>query len=262
MRPHWLRFLKYRLDLYLRWYCAFGAREGLRIFRQIHVPSGNDAAEVLRLTSRRLLTPIHLRRGTSDIAAFEKIFVWKQYALSPCLQPATVKAVLDCGGNCGLSAVWFATHYPDAKVIVLEPEPRNFDLLVRNTGAFENVFPLQAAVSNRLCSLRIENPDAAPDSYRCVPCADALADSIPAYDPESIRERFEVDSFDLVKIDIEGGECDLFSQDCSRWLNRTRTLIIEIHGPEARRNVENAMPRNRWQRHVLGENDCFVNLAS
>ena len=35
---------------------------------------------------------------------------------------------------------------------------------------------------------------------------------------------------DLMKIDVEGAEADIFSTD-ARWLDRVRNLVIELHSP-------------------------------
>jgi FkbM family methyltransferase len=39
----------------------------------------------------------------------------------------------------------------------------------------------------------------------------------------------EIEYIDLLKMDIEGGEKDVFKTNYESWLSRTRVIIIEIH---------------------------------
>ncbi len=46
---------------------------------------------------------------------------------------------------------------------------------------------------------------------------------------------------DLLKIDIESAEKELFSENVHLWLPRTRRLVIELHGPDCERIFFDAM---------------------
>lgn len=50
-----------------------------------------------------------------------------------------------------------------------------------------------------------------------------------------------MDRIDILKIDIEGAESVLFSQDCHDWLSRTNCLAIEIHDEACRQAVLGAV---------------------
>lgn len=74
--------------------------------------------------------PIICRLGTSDLRVVEQIFVEQHDAVSSL--PATASLVLDCGANIGASTLWLTERYPEARVLAVEPDPRNFWLLQRN----------------------------------------------------------------------------------------------------------------------------------
>jgi len=42
-------------------------------------------------------------------------------------------------------------------------------------------------------------------------------------------ERFQLEEIDLLKIDIEGAEKELFSTNYESWLPKTKVLYIELH---------------------------------
>ncbi len=68
-----------------------------------------------------------------------------------------------------------------------------------------------------------------------------------------------VDSFDLVKIDIEGAELELFSGNC-KWLYSVRNLVIEIHGAPARSAVETALESFDYEHCFCHELDIYLNI--
>ncbi len=43
----------------------------------------------------------------------------------------------------------------------------------------------------------------------------------------------EIETIDLLKIDIEGSELELFrSEACGKWMRRVKNLAIELHDPD------------------------------
>jgi FkbM family methyltransferase len=59
----------------------------------------------------------------------QEIFIDEVYKFAP---ERTDPTIIDCGANIGLSAIYFKTHWPDAKLIAFEPDPSVFDLLQKN----------------------------------------------------------------------------------------------------------------------------------
>src|SRR5262245_8086929 len=78
--------------------------------------------------------PFTLRLRGSDLMTFFQVIVHKGYEL-PWSGPDP-RVIVDAGANIGLSSIWFATQYPEAKVIAIEPNRDNFALLEENTAAY------------------------------------------------------------------------------------------------------------------------------
>ena len=57
-----------------------------------------------------------------------------------------------------------------------------------------------------------------------------------------ILQQYDEEYIDLLKMDIEGGEKDVFRENYLPWLSKTRVAIIEIHAhvPECRNLVQKA----------------------
>jgi FkbM family methyltransferase len=216
---------------------------------------------------------VHLRR--QDLAIFWQIMVMREYDLQSLPQIGRVRAtyqailsegkkpvIVDCGGHVGLSAVWFATHYPDALVYVVEPDASNFKILQHNTAAYANVIPLHGGVWGHSCRLTISNPQAGSASFRLQEAPDSLSlqqsNLLHGYTIEGISEPGELRRLFLVKIDIEGGEAELF-QGPTEWLHSPALVIIELHDwllpwQGTSRNLFRKLAENNFDAVLRGEN--------
>ena len=56
------------------------------------------------------------------------------------------RTTIDAGANAGYSALWFALRYPGARVVAIEPDDDNVELLHRNTHAVPNVEVVHGAL--------------------------------------------------------------------------------------------------------------------
>lgn len=86
---------------------------------------------------------LEVRLGTSDIDVFVHVFRSSEYAWEFAESPGVI---VDAGAYTGLSTAYFAMRYPAAKIIAIEPDEANFQLLLCNTAAFANVQAVRAAL--------------------------------------------------------------------------------------------------------------------
>ena len=174
--------------------------------------------------------PFRLRSKTSDIPTFHDIFVDMGYEINLNFNPETI---IDAGANIGLAAIFYANKYPTSKIISIEPEQSNYDLLKENTQNYENIIALNNALSN------VSNQDLAivdngygSWGFMTEPLADSLkgkASSIKSITVNEIMSEYGWETIDIVKIDIEGYEKELFEKNSENWLPNVRCLIIELH---------------------------------
>ena len=175
---------------------------------------------------------VSLRLGSSDISVFNGIFRWLEYGWDLERSPRTV---VDGGAYIGLSAIYFTMRYPGVRVIAVEASESNFNLLVRNTSAFPNIEPVHAALWPQPGSLELTDPgtglwglqvrDAGPqDSVR----QSHDLDSVRAITIPDILRDYRLDKIDLLKVDIEGSEKELFGAPAP-WLDQVDAICIELH---------------------------------
>ncbi len=184
---------------------------------------------------------VWLRDGTSDIAILNQIFHSEEFNISTAPQFAWIRAayertlaagevplIVDCGANIGLSALYFASHLPKAKIIGIEPARDNVEVARLNTAHVPLIEIVEAAVYDSMASLEIADLDADKCAYRVQAASDGSETSVAAVTIDDIMQRHGAKRNLIVKVDIEGGEHALFRSNTS-WLDRTDLLIVETH---------------------------------
>jgi len=248
-----LRITKLRIDFARHYAFAFGVFNAWLTYRDLRC----NKSGLKSIVPPGLQHAVFVRRGTSDVSVFEKIFVWREYDI-PCKR--NVETILDCGANTGLSAVWFATRFPESKVFAIEPDLANFTLLCRNVSPYPNIIPLHAAVWSTSCYVALQNPGVEPHAFQFGICSPDAPNGVRALDIPTICAMHSIGDLHILKMDIEGGERVVFSVNCDDWLKRTQILLIEFHGEDCRCAAESAISNFSWQHCIHGENDCFVKL--
>jgi FkbM family methyltransferase len=199
--------------------------------------------------------PIYFRHGTSDAQVVRQIFMKEEYACVS--READVRFIVDCGANIGLSAFYLLSRYPRATLVAIEPDPGNVAMVRRNLAAFgSRAHVLQAGVWSRECGLKIERGlfgDGAEWSFQVRPCRGGETPDVEAVGIAGVMERHRLDRIDLLKIDIERSEIEVFGHGCDDWLSRTRNLAIELHGEDCDKALSQALSRYRYTRDRADE---------
>jgi hypothetical protein len=76
--------------------------------------------------------------------------------------------------------------------------------------------------------------------------------------------QYKLPRLDIVKLDVEGAEMNIFSDAYSEWLSKTRLLIVELHDrmkPGSSDPFWKAIRQFDFTRFDRGENLCFINNA-
>lgn len=224
-----------------------------------------------------------LRVRKTDLPIFWQILVMREYLFEALPQNQRVRdayrailargkkpVIVDCGGHIGFSAIWFASHYPEATVYVIEPNSANFSLLQQNAQAYKNIVPLNGGVWKRSCRLVIANPDAGSASFQLQEIADLAGvegdQSLRAYTIDELSHREPENQLFLVKIDIEGAEAKIF-EDQADWLEAATLVIIELHdwlmpGQGTSKNLFKRLGENNFDVVIRGENLLLFQVSA
>jgi len=188
--------------------------------------------KLLTVRSRYAKYPLVCRRGTSDLEVFGQIFSHREYACLDHVRGAQL--VIDCGANVGFSSAYFASRWPQAVVVAVEPDVGNYAQMIANLKPYgSRIRPFLAGIWWRSTGLMVTD-FAGGDGRewgRCVRETEPHeVPEVQAVDIASLLARTGHDRISVLKIDIEGGEEELFAHPCP-WLNVVDNLVIETHGP-------------------------------
>jgi FkbM family methyltransferase len=164
---------------------------------------------------------------TTDLSLFEEIIINAEYALEPSEPPSVI---IDAGANIGLTSVFFANRFPTARIIAVEPEPANFELLKKNVAYYPNVTPLRAALWKEDGNVTLFDPGSGSWGFQTREQRDGESGtgSVPSMSIATLMARCSLQWIDLLKVDIEGAEKEVFER-AEAWIERVGILMIELH---------------------------------
>ncbi|GAB4413781.1 MAG: hypothetical protein OHK0039_21020 [Bacteroidia bacterium] len=248
--------LQKRIENKLLYVRRFGWKHGPQVARKLFPPG--DSREVVDIQLPGYAQPLRLRQGTSDVATFWKIFVEEEYGFDLPFEP---RYIIDGGANCGYSACYFHHRYPQARIVALEPADSNFAVLTHNTAPYPEIACVQAGVWSSSGWLRIVNPEANASGFQVELVGERQADSFPALSIADIVAQYPSEQIDLLKLDVEGAEREIFSRGYMDWLPKVRALVIELHDriwPACKTVFEAAMEGQPFDRQEVGENLVLI----
>jgi FkbM family methyltransferase len=227
-------------------------RSTLELFSLRNVP-----ATLRKAVLRNKRTPF-LYRGYADYGVMSH-FYKEGYEIVSDLN--AVKWIIDLGANIGDETVKFALRHPNASILAIEPERGNYELLVANSKNFsKRIFPLQCGIWWRDAQLNV-CPGSSNESFSV---KESPAGLIKGRCIRSLMTEFGIEQIDILKIDIEGTEFELFKDGVEDWLPAVRSVIIEISDYERPGSMQiffNAFERLglKFDFFICGEN--LVGLA-
>ena len=206
--------------------------EGSRLFENcdLYLQALNrkgDGTVVLRTHDGLKLT---IRQNLWDARIVREIFFGKPYVRRIRLPPAPT--IVDIGGYIGDFSV-YAVKYLEARRVVYEPVAENYEILKRNVegnGYGDRITAVNKAVGDAgeivLNVHKQENNEVHVSAYWY---REAEQRRIPCVTLPGLLETHRLESVDLLKVDCEGGEYDIFPAVPDRVFDRIRNIVFEYH---------------------------------
>jgi FkbM family methyltransferase len=187
----------------------------------------------------RMKSPIQgklfLREVGSDILTFDEVIKQQVYRnILPKLEQC--ETVIDLGANIGLASLYFARHYPSCRLFAVEPNPDTYRMLTTN---------LRQLIENGRCRTEkaavwgsekplVADRSKAPEHYSAFTTKEAAPEAnaegtMMGLPIQKIINNSGFTKVDLLKVDIEGAEVELFKGNVS-WLGCVNSIAIEFHG--------------------------------
>lgn len=175
------------------------------------------------------------------------------------LENGKTPVFIDLGANNGLSSVFFAQKFPKARILSVEPDNSNFEMIKLNCKSFENIIPYNAAIGGSAGFVSVNND--------CAEWAVTTERAETGLKIITINELLELNSdcqLFGVKIDIEGFEDDLFSANLE-WLESVKIMYIEPHdwmlpSKGTSLNFQKIMANKNMEFLLSGENIIYCDM--
>jgi FkbM family methyltransferase len=177
------------------------------------------------------------KRPSSDMDVFNQMFKLKEYqsvvdSFRKHFSTENTVNIIDAGANIGLTSVYFSHFFTKAKFICIEPDDSNFDSLGFNLNAnrIANVEKIKGGIWSKNANLRLVSDfrDKNDWSFRVVETEEKSG--LEAFSIPHLMEKYGMETIDILKIDIEGSEKEIFgaASDIS-FLDSVKCIAIEIH---------------------------------
>ena len=168
---------------------------------------------------------VYLRIDTSDFCAYRDVLIFKSKSYDPRISDFSPSTIVDAGAHIGMASILFALKYPRARIIAIEPESSNFAALVRNTAPYKTITPIQAALWRQDGEVTLGPSNAHPKgAFQIV---ENGRERVRAIKMDTLMRETGIASIDLLKVDIEGAEIEVF-ESCP-WIRNVRVIAIELH---------------------------------
>jgi FkbM family methyltransferase len=134
-----------------------------------------------------------------------------------------------------------------------------------NLAPFNDVILLQNTLhSDDSLLMEVQNSESMSFSYRFSLALESSGEKVYSISINKIIEEFSINRIDVLKVDIEGGEMDLFLRNLE-WLDICGQIIIELHDNYVDGCSEvflRAISKYSWKMSFSGENFIFSKSAN
>lgn len=212
-----------------------------------------------------LSSPICIRPKTSDLLTFHQVFTFKEYDINLRFNPMVI---IDAGANIGLTSLYFNKIYPNARIIAIEPEKSNFEMLKINCKNVQNILLHKRSLSNQP-NLGLNVIDKGYGNWGFVTeindntNSQKVVDTVKTITIDEVMNENEIECIDLLKIDIEGAEKELFESNYENWIPKTKCIVIELHDGMkmgSSKSFFKTISKYNFSYHRMnGENLVFIN---
>ena len=230
----------------------FGPMPGAQIFSQLY---GKHDIRIRMPGYRAPILLRSLREDVSDVSVFDKVFLQREYDLP--IGDESPKIIVDGGAFIGCTAAFFTHKYPQAQVFAIEPDTSNFERLLSNTGQYENVHPIQAALWTKKTWIEMTNFGWGHMALQVQEVPAGSAGAVPTITISDLMAANHLDHIDILKLDIECAEEQLFDPACHAWLDKVSTIMIELHDwirPGSGMAFYRAISQYPFRQLISGEN--------
>jgi len=180
---------------------------------------------------------VFYRTSSSDMTLIYEILLKSkfkaEYFFPDELDP---KVIFDIGGNIGITSIFLAHLFPNAKIYSFEPLPENFEILKKNIKKYNNIEAFNIGLGSKNGNFKVyysnDSENFGGISFHPDPVGNNL-DSFIVCEVQNINtvvEKLNLDYIDIIKIDTEGAEYDILTSLKEKIIKKAAWITGELHG--------------------------------
>lgn len=195
--------------------------------KALNMQSGTGMIDLL--TTDGLI--ITIRQNYGDAMTVAEVFLSNCYTRD--LKLSQNPIVIDIGGFIGDFSLYAVKRLNAARVIVCEPSPHNWALLLKNinsNGFHDRIEPVHKAVTdgrNMMMNINV------PDEEQCMVSAynsnEQPLFAVPGITLAELLSDHNIECVDLLKMDCEGAEYAIIESTPADVFSRIRNIVFEYH---------------------------------
>lgn len=226
----WLRYLR------LGWRLRSLAADRWSALRLLYL----GATTLFRSNPRMMQRPVHLklRLGGRSFAVSLKtrteLDILEEVGLEDEYRPADsipARTIVDLGASVGLATLRLLASHPEATVVAVEADPVLIPRLRANVAGLPvTVVHAAVAASSGERQFFRSDIDSWGNSLDNTSGAQSAV-AVPAISLGDLLDRHRVEEVDLLKLDVEGAEWEIFEAPLDR---RVAAIVGEVHGREGK----------------------------
>lgn len=170
---------------------------------------------------------VFLRINSSDMTLAKQILAGTggEYEFVSSIRGVSdFRNIVDAGANIGLFSLVARKAAPKAFILAIEPDHSNASLYRRNIT--NNYMLVEGGVWSSDCKLEIMPRETMDVGYVV---RESQSGTVDAFSMNTLMSKIEDERIDLLKIDIEGSEYEVFDGSENEWIDRVDRIIIETH---------------------------------
>jgi FkbM family methyltransferase len=193
----------------------------------------------------------------SSVDIYTEIFKERGHSVLQQFSGKKDKVIIDVGANEGFYTLKMKQNNPEAKIISVEANPLNFEILRKNvkSNKLNKVILVKKALTSKVGKFSFE---IVPE-VGCISALDIGLQERPWLKKEKIKkvvvdgitlkklcDVHKIEDIDILKLDVEGAEMDILSS--SRIiLPRIKKIVVEYHTPKLKQDVKKFLGANQFR---------------
>lgn len=228
-----------------------GIRRYFRLWRHISNPTEYVLYKSKRRTRDLVFTtkpwPVQFNVSDNLYQVFKEIFMTDVYEIDALVRELPADpVVIDIGANAGFFDIILLSKLDKATIYAYEPVPANVETLRytlrQNPGLQPSIRLFQMAVTGLPLDSLDLFAEAAGNSQVVASRFAGFNENntqkliVPCVTLTDIIDRNDLQSIDLLKVDCEGSEYDIFYNTAPELIRRISRMVIEVHDLDDERN--------------------------